>query len=91
MNAKFPASQNIAIVGIAGRFPGASNMDELWSFLSERGFAIGPVPALIAGGVGAIVTVALWSRIFPVLRTTKTFDPPDDLLEGKQQEHPQEA
>ena len=61
------------------------------AFSGTLAFAIGPVPALIAGGMGAIVTVALWSRIFPVLRTTKTFDPPDDLLEGNKQEHPQEA
>ncbi|MEL6878362.1 MAG: MFS transporter [Pseudomonadota bacterium] len=43
--------------------------------------AIGPVAAVAAGGIGAIVTVALWSRIFPVLRTTKTFDPPPDMVE----------
>jgi len=51
------------------------------AFSGALAFAIGPVAALVAGGVGAIVTVALWSRIFPVLRHTKTFDPPDDLLE----------
>lgn len=51
------------------------------AFSGALAFAIGPVAALVAGGAGAIVTVLLWSRIFPVLRTTKTFDPPDDLLE----------
>lgn len=51
------------------------------AFSGALAFAIGPVAALVAGGVGAIVTVALWSRIYPVLRHTKTFDPPDDLLE----------
>ncbi len=61
------------------------------AFSGTLAFLIGPVAALIAGGVGAIVTVALWSRIFPVLRTTKTFDPPDDLLEDKPTKHPQEA
>ena len=50
-------------------------------FSGSLAFLIGPVAAVVAGGVGAIVTVALWSRIFPVLRTTKTFDPPDHLLE----------
>lgn len=48
-------------------------------FSGSLAYAIGPVGAVVAGGVGAIVTVALWARIFPVLRTTKTFDPPDDL------------
>lgn len=40
---------------------------------------IGPVAAVVAGGVGAIVTVVLWSRLFPVLRTTRTFEPPRAL------------
>ncbi|WP_233998527.1 MFS transporter [Erythrobacter sp. YT30] len=54
------------------------------AFSGALAFAIGPVAALVAGGVGAIVTVLMWSRIFPVLRTTKTFDPPPDLLEERQ-------
>ena len=45
---------------------------------------IGPVAALIAGGVGAVATVALWAKVFPVLRTTKTFDPPQDVLNNHQ-------
>lgn len=48
---------------------------------------IGPVAAVVAGGIGAIVTVALWSRLFPVLRTTRTFDPPRAL----QQETPEQT
>ncbi|MEP3051345.1 MAG: MFS transporter [Erythrobacter sp.] len=61
------------------------------AFSGTLAFLIGPVAAVIAGGVGAIVTVALWSRIFPVLKTTKTFDPPSDLLEGDQNKNPQET
>ena len=53
-------------------------------FSGSLAFLIGPVAAVVAGGVGAIVTVALWSRLFPVLRTTKTFDPPQDVLEAGQ-------
>ena len=52
--------------------------------------AIGPVAAVAAGGIGAIVTVGLWSRIFPVLRTTKTFDPPPDVLEDTANTTPRE-
>lgn len=52
------------------------------AFSGALAYVLGPVAAIVAGGVGALVTVAVWSRIFPVLRTTKTFDPPDDLLEG---------
>ncbi|MGB3712460.1 MAG: MFS transporter [Erythrobacter sp.] len=53
-------------------------------FSGTLAFLIGPVAAVVAGGVGAIATVALWSRVFPVLRTTKTFDPPPDLLHEHQ-------
>jgi len=47
---------------------------------AESGFLgalIGPVPAVIAGGVGALGVVFLWSWWFPELRLAKTFDPPD--------------
>lgn len=60
-------------------------------FSGSLAFLIGPVAAVVAGGAGAIVTVGLWSRIFPVLRTTKTFDPPEDLLEDETQSKPQET
>ena len=55
-------------------------------FSGSLAFLIGPVMAVVVGGVGAIVTVAAWTRVFPVLRTTKTFDPPADLLEGESQQ-----
>ena len=51
------------------------------AFSGSLAFVLGPVAAIVAGGAGALVTVLLWSRIFPVLRTTKSFDQPDDLLE----------
>jgi len=47
---------------------------------AESGFLgalIGPVPAVIAGGVGAIAVVVLWSWWFPELRLAKRFDQPD--------------
>jgi MFS family permease len=47
---------------------------------AESGFLgalIGPVPAVIAGGVGALAVVFLWSWWFPELRLAKTFDLPD--------------
>jgi hypothetical protein len=37
--------QLIAIVGMAGRFPGAADVDGLWRLLVTRGDAIRPVPA----------------------------------------------
>jgi MFS family permease len=50
----------------------------------------GPVTAVVAGGAGAIVTVVLWARLFPVLWTTRTFDPPDALVEETPEERLQE-
>ena len=47
---------------------------------AESGFLgalIGPVPAVIAGGIGAIAVVFLWSWWFPELRLAKSLDPPD--------------
>jgi MFS family permease len=54
------------------------------AFSGSLAFLLGPVAALVVGGVGAVATVALWAVLFPVLRTTKTFDPPADLLEEVQ-------
>ncbi|HSV68388.1 MAG TPA: SDR family NAD(P)-dependent oxidoreductase [Mycobacteriales bacterium] len=40
-----PASREpIAIVGMAGRFPGADSVEELWDLLREGRDAVGPVP-----------------------------------------------
>lgn len=58
------------------------------AFSGSLAYLMGPVAAIVAGGVGAIVTVLAWSRIFPVLRTTKSFDPPDNLLEDIQRSKP---
>lgn len=55
---------------------------------AESGFLgalIGPVIAVIAGGVGALAVVFLWSWWFPELRLAKSFDAPD-LRELKPEE-----
>jgi MFS family permease len=49
---------------------------------AESGFLaalIGPVVAVVAGGIGAIAVTLLWARWFPELRRARTFDPPDEL------------
>jgi hypothetical protein len=51
----------------------------------ESGFLaslIGPVAAVVAGGVGAILVVALWWRWFPELKNARTFEPPSFTLQG---------
>ena len=58
---------------------------------AESGFLaalIGPVAAVVAGGVGAILIVGVWARQFPELRLARSFDPPD-LPGAPQQEKAQ--
>ncbi len=47
---------------------------------AESGFLaalVGPVAAVIGGGIGAIIITIIWARLFPELRLARTFDPPD--------------
>ena len=47
---------------------------------AESGFLaalIGPVTAVIAGGIGAVVVVGVWAWKFPELRLAKSFDTPE--------------
>jgi MFS family permease len=49
---------------------------------AESGIAgalLGPVGAVVFGGIGAILVTLLWSRLFPELRLAKSFDPPEIL------------
>lgn len=41
---------------------------------------LGPVGAVVVGGVGAITVTLLWSRLFPELKNARTFDPPEEPL-----------
>ena len=46
---------------------------------AESGFLaglIGPVAAVVAGGIGAILVVGIWWRWFPELKNARTFEPP---------------
>ena len=40
---------------------------------------LGPVGAVVFGGVGAIAITIGWARLFPELQRARTFDPPDML------------
>ncbi|APE28729.1 putative transmembrane protein [Aurantiacibacter gangjinensis] len=52
------------------------------AFSGSLALAIGPIAAVALGGIGAVATVAMWAWLFPVLRKTKTFDPPANVLEA---------
>jgi MFS family permease len=44
---------------------------------AESGFLaalVGPVTAVVAGGIGAMFVAALWARLFPMLRRARTFE-----------------
>jgi MFS family permease len=49
---------------------------------AESGFLaalIGPVAAVVGGGIGAILVTLMWAKLFPELRRARTFDPPANL------------
>jgi MFS family permease len=48
---------------------------------------LGPVGAVMFGGIGAIFVTLLWARIFPELRLAKTFDPPEMLSGASEPQH----
>lgn len=59
---------------------------------AESGFfaaLIGPVTAVVAGGLGAIVTVVLWSRLFPEIGRARRFDAVLDQGHQAPKEHAQ--
>ncbi len=54
-------------------FIGASN--ELGEFRAGTvAHLIGPVPAVVLGGIGSIAVAVIWSRLFPGLREQRTLD-----------------
>jgi hypothetical protein len=60
---------------------------------AESGFLaalVGPVAAVIGGGVGAIIITLIWSRLFPELRLARTFDPPGMRPDKRDMPPPQE-
>jgi hypothetical protein len=54
-------------------FIGASN--ELGEFESGMTAAwFGTVPAVVLGGIGTLIVVGVWMRLFPALRTVDQLD-----------------
>jgi MFS family permease len=60
------------VAGVSMLFIGASN--ELGEFESGTTAALlGTVPAVVAGGIGTLLVVALWMKLFPPLRHVDKF------------------
>jgi MFS family permease len=56
---------------------------------AESGFlaaAVGPVTAVVAGGIGTIIIALLWARLFPQIRAARGFDAPTPLHSDREQE-----
>jgi hypothetical protein len=56
---------------------------------AESGFLaalIGPVAAVVGGGMGAIAVTLLWAKWFPELRLARSFAPPNIDSETKPKE-----
>jgi MFS family permease len=71
-----PDAMRGRVAAVSTLFISASNeMGE-----AESGFLaalVGPVVAVVGGGIGAILVVVAWSRIFPELRLARTFEAPN--------------
>lgn len=56
------------------------------SFSGALAYLIGPVAAVVSGGIGALGVTGLWTILFPALRRARTFDPPEGLDEETPEE-----
>lgn len=57
---------------------------------AESGFLaalVGPMAAVVLGGIGAIAITLAWVRIFPELRLARTFDPPESAADRRPREN----
>jgi MFS family permease len=58
---------------------------------AESGFLaalVGPVAAVVGGGVGAILVTLLWARWYPELRLARSFEPPEPEPEPEPERPP---
>lgn len=72
-----PVSENIAIIGMAGRFPMAANVDEFWANLASGRdcFSDFSVEELVAAGVPhEVAAAASYVRRSPILEKPAEFD-----------------
>lgn len=74
-----PDAMRGRVSAVSGLAISASNeLGELQSGIAAA--VLGPVLAVVAGGVAAMGIAGLWSYLFPELRRARTFDPPETAL-----------
>ncbi len=78
-----PDAMRGRVSAVSGVFISASN--ELGEFESGVTAAwLGPVEAVVAGGIGAVIITGLWAWGFPELRLADRFVAPDDPMSADQ-------
>ena len=71
-----PARMRGRVSAVSGLAISASNeLGEVQSGIAAA--ALGPVGAVVFGGVAAGAIALAWAKVFPELRRAKNFDPPD--------------
>lgn len=76
-----PDAMRGRVSSVSMTFVAASN--ELGEFESGLSAAwIGPVEAVVAGGVGAVIVTGIWAWKFPELRRADRFSEPHDTMTG---------
>ena len=74
-----PDSMRGRVSSVSGLAISASNeLGEVQSGIAAA--LLGPVGAVVVGGVAAVAVALGWSYIFPELRHARTFDPPETAL-----------
>ena len=68
-----------AVSGLA--ISSSNELGEVQSGLAAA--ALGPIGAVVFGGIAAIGIAAGWAYLFPELRRARTFDPPPSVLQEK--------
>jgi MFS family permease len=70
-----PDAMRGRVSAVNSMFIGASN--RLGEFVAGvAAAAVGAIPAVLAGGVGTLLVVALWMRLFPALAAADRLEPP---------------
>jgi MFS family permease len=82
-----PDTMRGRVSAVSGLAISASNeLGEMQSGLAAA--LIGPIAAVVSGGIAAVAIAGGWAYLFPELRRARTFDPPAHLDETELQEKP---